>query len=224
MAKTNLKVEEPRSPQREALASAIANLGRAEDDLRLARAAAGKVRDRAWAAQDRLEALRSEHQTAPANPAGAFIAAMREGRDAGVAELVAPTKTREVAEADIQREIDALTTTRAALDRAIPDREKALSAAKSKLAGAVAEVLRSETDVPRLLKEAEAVAADIVAQRAMLMQLRSLLPAGAEKSAIESFIARPWLVNELNGQHPTGQAVRAAYEALLRDADAALGE
>ncbi len=131
MAKTNLKVEEPRSPQREALASAIANLGRAEDDLRLARAAAGKVRDRAWAAQDRLEALRSEHQTAPANPAGAFIAAMREGRDAGVAELVAPTKTREVAEADIQREIDALTTTRAALDRAIPDREKALSAAKS---------------------------------------------------------------------------------------------
>jgi hypothetical protein len=222
MAKTCLKITEPRSPQREALAAAIANVAQAESDLRVARSAAGKARDRAWAAQDRLEALREEHQAATDDPAGAFIAAMQEGREAGVAELEAPTKTREAAESDVQREIDALMATRAALDKAIPDREKALADAKNKLAGAVAEVIRSEVDVAALLAEAEAVAADTVSRRSALYQLQSLLPpTSEEKAAIGQFLSRLWLRQE-GSRHPAAQAITAARDALMRDADAEL--
>jgi len=224
MAKTSLKAE--RSPQRLALAAAIANVAQAEDDLRVARSAAGKARDRAWAAQDRLEALREEHQATSDDPAGVFIAAMVGGRDAGVLELEAPTKSRGDAEAEIQREINALKATREALDKAIPEREKALADAKSKLTGAVAEVLRSEVNVAQLVAEAEAVAADIVERRALLMMLQSLLPPCQEKSAVDQFLARKWLVHEGNGEyarHSAAAAISAARDTLMRDADVALG-
>ncbi|HEY8138774.1 MAG TPA: hypothetical protein VIF61_13105, partial [Methylocystis sp.] len=124
---------------------------------------------------------------------------------------------------EIAAEIEALQKTRAALAAAVIEREGAITYAKGKIKDAVAQVLRSEVNVAALLAEAETVAADILARRASLIQLLTLLPPGAEKSAVESFIARPWLANELNGQHPAAQSVRAGYDALLRDANAALG-
>jgi chromosome segregation ATPase len=222
---TPLKLVSERSPQREALALAIANVAQAEGDLKVARDAAGKARDRAWAAQDRLDVLREEHQTAPANPADAFILAMRENRVAGVAELEGPAKSHQAEEAAIQAEIDALSSTRAAIAAAIPAREKALSDAKSKLAGAVAEVLRSEIDVPTLLAAAEKAEADIVSRRCALITIQSLLPPSDAKAAVDRFLARKWLLHEGNGEyarHPAAQAITAARDALMGDADAAL--
>ena len=224
MAKTSLKAE--RSPQRLALAAAIANVAQAEDDLRVARSAAGKARDRAWAAQDRLEVLREEHQAATDDPAGVFIAAMVGGRDAGVLELEAPTKSRADAEAEIQREINALKATREALDKAIPEREKALAAAKNKLTGAVSEVIRSEVDVATLLAECDAVTQDLVARRSALLTLQSLLPPSEEKSGVDQFMARLFLRPEATGEylrHPAAAAISAARDTLMRDADVALG-
>ncbi|HEY8124527.1 MAG TPA: hypothetical protein VIF88_03795 [Methylocystis sp.] len=227
MKATPLKLVAERSPARVALATALAEHANAERDHRAAREAVEKARERAWSAQDRLAALQERPAEATANPATVFLAAIQAGREPSIAELEGPANTRAAEEASIQAEITALSKTRAALDAAVTEREGAIAYAKGKIRDAVAEVLRVETDVAGLLREAEAVAADIVARRAMLMQLRSLLPVGAEKSAIDSFIARPWLIHELHGgyvSHAAAQSVSRAHDALLRDADAALGE
>jgi hypothetical protein len=228
MAKTNnLKVVEPQSQERKALASAIANVAQAEDALRLARDAVGQARDRAWAASDRLDALREELRAATDDPAGAFISAMKEGREAATLELEAPTKSRADAESEVQREIDALNATREALSAAIAEREKALTVAKKQLTAAVAQVLLSEIDVSALLKEAEAAEAIIVGRRCELLEIQSALPASDERAAIYKWVARPWLIHEYDrthSAHPAAQAIIAARDALMRDADAALGE
>jgi hypothetical protein len=225
MVKTNLKVVEPRSPQREALAAAIAHLAQAEDALGVARDAKTKVRDRGWAAQDRLEALREEHRAAIDDPAAAYISAMKEGREAATLELEAPTKSRATAESEVQREIDALNATREALSEAIVDRDKAFAAAKSKVAVAVSEVMLSEIDVLQMLAQAESAAEDIVSRRCELMQLQSLLPASEEKAAIARFLSRQWLLQEYNNEHVfhhSALAIIASRDALMRDADAEL--
>jgi hypothetical protein len=220
-----MKVVESRSPEREVLARAIASLAQAESDLQAARGAVTSALERTWDAQDRLGALREEHRSATDGPAGVFIAAMQGGRQASAAELEAPSKTREAAEADIQREIEALRMTRAALDTEVVERAEVLSRAKLTLDGAVAEVLRSELDVATLLAEAEAATADIIARRCALIQLQSLLPASEEKAAIDRFLARLFLRAEREfACHPAAQALAAAAEALKRDADAALRE
>jgi hypothetical protein len=222
MTKPNLKLISERSPARAALATAIAEHANAERELLAAREAVEKARDRQWDAQHRLAALQERPAEATANPAMAFISAMQAGRDADVAEL-SPVNTRADEEAAIQDEIDALRKTRAALDTAVVEREAAISYTKVAVKDAVVEVLRGETDVARLLKEAEAEAATIVARRCELLQLRSLLPAGVEKSEIASFLARPWLLHELNGayvSHPAALAVSGTRDALMQDADA----
>jgi predicted nucleic acid-binding Zn-ribbon protein len=226
MTKTNLKAVIPQlSPARAALAAAIAEHANADRDLRTAHEAVDKARQRAWDAQDRLAAAHARPADATGDPATAFIAGMQEGRNAGVAELVAPTKTREAAETDIQQEIDALTKTRAALDESVRERESAAVRTRNDVKGAAAEVLRVETDVGALINEAEAAAADIVARRCALLQLQSLLPPSQEKKGIDSFLAHPWLAHQLNGafvSHPAAQSVSLAHDALLRDADAEL--
>jgi predicted nucleic acid-binding Zn-ribbon protein len=227
MAQPNLKLAGSRSPQREALASAIADHANAVRDHLAAREAVEKARERVWSAQDRLAALQERPAYATGNPAVAFIAAMQEGREASVGELEGPAKTREAEEAEIAAEIEALQKTRAALDAAVIEREGPIAYAKGKVRDAVAQVLRSEVNVAALLTEAEAVEADIIARRCALMQLASLLSPCAEKTALDTFLARPWIApaNHLSFSfHPEAQALAAAAEALKRDADAALGE
>ncbi len=227
MARTNLKVVDPRSPQREALASAIANVAQAEDDLRVAREAVDKARERPLDAQDRLAALQEQHAGATHNHATAFLAAIQDGREPSVEEIEGPAKSREAEEAEVLREIETLAKTRAALDEVIPAREKALATAKSKLTGTVAEVIRSETDVATLLAEAEAATADLTSRRSALITLQSLLPQSEEKAAVDLFLSRLFLRPEATGEylhHPASQAITAAREALMRDPDAALGE
>jgi hypothetical protein len=223
MSKPHMKLISERSPARVALATAIAEHADAERDLLVAREAVDKARERAWSAQDRLAALQERPAEATANPATAWLAAMKEGREASVLELEGSGDARKAEETAIQGEIEALRKTRAALDAVVVEREGAIAYAKGKVKDAVAEVLRSETDVGALIKEAEEAAANIVARRSMLMQLRSLLPAGAEKSAIDTFLARPWLLHELNGafvSHPAALAVSGTRDALMQDADA----
>ncbi|HEY8125913.1 MAG TPA: hypothetical protein VIF88_10895 [Methylocystis sp.] len=226
MSKTaNLKLVAERSTARIALAAAIAEHADAERGHRAALEAVEKARERAWSAEDRHAALQDRPAEATGNPAIAFISAMQGGREPSIAELEGPAKTREAEEAAITAEIAALSKTRAALDATVTEREGAIAYAKGKIRDAVAEVLRVETDVARLLKDAEAEAAAIVARRCELLQLRALLPAGAEKSAVDSFLARPWLLPELTGtfvSHPAAQAVSRDADALMRDADAAL--
>jgi hypothetical protein len=223
---TPLKLVSERSPQREALAAAIANAERAEADAKAAREAAVKARDRKWEVDDRLEALRQQHQAAPISPAEAYIAATRAGHDVGLAELEAPTKARAAAEADLQREIDALTKTRHILEEAASNLGEVISATKRKVEEAVAEVLRSEVDAAPLLAEAEAAQSVVVKRRCALIQLASLLPHGEEKAKIDRFLGRQWLsAVGVPGfaHHPAAQAIAASREALMRDADAALG-
>jgi predicted nucleic acid-binding Zn-ribbon protein len=226
MMKTNLKaVIPPRSAARAALADCIAEHDHAERDLRAAREAVDKARKRAWDAQDRLAAAHARPAEATGDPAAAFIAAMHEGREASVADLNGPANTREAEEAEMASEIQALQKTRAALDETVMERESAVVRTRNHLKDAVAEVLRIETDVARLLKEAETVTADIVARRCALLKLQSLLPASAEKTAIDLFLARPWLLQEFGGafvSHPAAQSVSRAHNALTHDADAAL--
>jgi chromosome segregation ATPase len=226
MKASPLKLVAERSPARLALASRIAEHANAERDHRAAREAVDKARERAWDAQDRFAALQARPSEATANPATAFIAAMQAGREADVAEIEGPAKQRESEEAVIQAEIDALTKTRAALDAAVTERESAVTHAKGKIKDAAAEVIRSEADIPRLLREAEAVAADIVSRRCELLELQSMLHASDERAAIDSFLSRPWLLHEHNrthSAHQAAQAVTASRDALMRDADAKLG-
>jgi hypothetical protein len=224
MAKTSLKAE--RSPQRLALAAIIANLARAEADAKAAREAAAKARDRKWELDDRLDALRQQHQAAPISPAEAYIAASRAGHDVGLAELEAPIASRAAAEADLQREIDALTKTRNILEEAASKLGEVIPATKRKVEESVAEVLRSEIDAAPLLAEAEAAQSVVVEKRCALMQLASLLPHGDQKETIDRFLGRQWLLPVgVPGfaHHPAAQAIAASREALMRDADAALG-
>jgi hypothetical protein len=222
MSKANLKLISERSPARVALSVAIAEYADAERDLRAAREAVDKARQRAWDAQDRLVSLGGRPADATSNPAVAWLAAMKEGREASVAELEGPANTRRAAETAIQCEIEALRKTRAALDEAVTEREGAITYAKGKVKDAVAEVLRVEINVVALLKEAEAVAADIVARRCVLLKLQALLPPSDEKRAVDDFLARPWLMHErdrTHSNHPAAQAVSLAHDALMQDAD-----
>jgi hypothetical protein len=225
MKATPLKLVSERSPARAALAAAIAEHANAERDHRSAREAVDKARERAWDAQDRLAVLQARPAEATANPGVAYITAVQEGREPSVAEIEGPAKTREAEEAAIQGEIEALVKTRAALDDAVIEREGAIIAAKGKIKDAAAEVMRSEINVAALLKEAEAAEAILVSRRCELLELQSLLPASDERAAIDSFVARPWLIHEHNrthSTHPAAQAVTASLAALMRDADAAL--
>jgi hypothetical protein len=226
MKATPLKLVSERSPVRVALAASIAEHANAERDHRAAREAVDKAREIAWNAQDRLAAMKARPAEATADPAAAFITAMQVGRQASVADLEGPAKAREAEEDAIQGEIESLTKMRVALDAAVIERESAIIAAKGKITDAAAQVLRSEIDVARLLEEAEAATADIVGRRCELLQLQSLLPASDERAAIDSFIARPWLIHEhdrTHSAHQAAQAVTASRDALMRDADAKLG-
>ena len=86
MAKPSLKIiETERDTSRSALAAAIAELRHAETDIELAHEAREKARDRWFAAEDALGALRKEGSKQ--SYADAFISSIRSGGDCDAATL-----------------------------------------------------------------------------------------------------------------------------------------
>ena len=144
---------------------------------------------------------------------------MNAGRDAGVAELEAPAKTRETEEAEIEREIEALGVARRVFDVAVKEGENFVWLAKRRVTDAVAEVMRTETDIAGLIAKAEAAQVEAIAHRSALLQLERLLPPGEERSSIAKFLLRPFESANF-ASHPAARAISAAFEDLSKDADA----
>ena len=212
---------ETRTAERSRLAASIANVTQVEGDLRAARDAADKASDRVWSAQARLAELRERPDNSHADTAAAFLAAMNEGRDAGVAELEAPAKARETEKSEIEREIEALSIARRVFDDAVKEGENFVWLAQRRLTDAVAEVMRAEADIAGLIAKAEAAQVEAIAHRSALLQLERLLPPGEERSSITKFLLRP-LESANFASHPAARAISAAFEDLSKDADAPL--
>ena len=91
----------------------------------------------------------------------------------GGAELFTLAKARETEEAEIEREIEALRIARRVFDGAVKEGENFVWLAKRRLTDAVADVIRTETDITRLIAKAEAAQGEALAHRSALAQLAS---------------------------------------------------
>ncbi len=212
-----------RDPSRAALAEAIEDASTARKNLDDARAAATNAERHVWRASERLDAFRKE--AGHIGRSEDFIASLASGVAFDVLEIDRP-------EADARAKVEAAEQELAAWRRArdvaqglIPDRKHVLEYAERRVVTAVAEVIRAAVDIDRLIREADEAAAMIVVKRAALMQLRNILPDGAEREAIREFLARPWLAHEGNGRwknHASVQSLSDAFQTLSQDADAEL--
>ena len=131
------------------------------------------------------------------------------------------------AEAEAQREIDALIATCAALETAVAERSRALETARRQVERAAAEVLLDAIDVEQLMRDAEAAQATVIGQHAVLAFLSSaLLGNSPERKAIAEFNGRSWLHADFANwpRLPAVAPFRVLAEALRTDPDAKLAE
>jgi len=211
-----------RTACREALAHAIDELAAAERAANDAIAAHAAAHERLWAARNRLDAIREANAAAPQEAGDAFLAAHRAGREASVAELTREDEERATVEAAAAHEIAALTKAREALEASLAHRRAAVERTRRRVDDAVRCVVATESDAPLLLRAAERAAAEIVARRSALLALAALLPAGESRQSIDEFLARPWLMGEVDGSctdHDAAMAWRDFGAALAHDAD-----
>ncbi|OAI28693.1 hypothetical protein A1351_11355 [Methylosinus sp. R-45379] len=213
----------PRDPARVALAEAIQDAVTARQNLDDARAAATTAERHSWRASERLDAARAE--AGNLGRPEAFIASLASGAAINVLELDRPAADARAKVETAEAELDAWRKARDTAKGLIPDRARTVEYAERRVTAAAAEVVRQSIDVDALLREAEDAQAAVVGKRAALIQLRNILPDGAEREAIQAFLALPWLAHEGNGRwkdHASVQSLSDAIQTLLRDADAEL--
>ena len=215
--------EYPQHGERGELAKAIAEKQQAAQMLADARSAEGRAREASFDAQHRADALRAEASKARADD-DAIIASVAGGAVANIIELErAGTKALEaINEAETEREAWKRTADRA--EQAIVARTDALASAEDRVKQCASAVLASEIDVEKMLAEAEEAAATIVALRARLMFVSSILPQDdSRRAGIAEFLGRAWLKNEDDDgwrKNPTVAPLSRALASLRHDSEA----
>ncbi len=225
MTKANLKLVETRDPAREALAQAIANREAAQAALNASHAAEESARDRRWAAQSALDAIKQRHAEQPVDGAEAFMTQFAAGHNIDLDELERPAAVRHAELVRAQRAIDTLAQVRESIESGMETKRRALEWAEIHVADAVREAIAASIDVESLIETALAAEAAAVAARAALAAVGRLLPNGASQKSIAEHLGRAWLAHEMNFSSsplPAGQRFHQFAAALEHDADAVL--
>jgi hypothetical protein len=207
------------SEARIALAEAVAGLNAADCALKDARAATTNATQRHRDARDVLDELR-ERPVSKAS-ADAVIAGLASG-SLDVLTLDRPQVELREAIEKAEREYAAWGSARDLAEQAIPGRQTAVAFARMKAESAARELVLAEVPIAALLGEAEAVAADLAAKRAVLRAVMSALDhTTPEAKAIDRFLS-PAPSDAFNGRaenHPAAQPWLAAFKALLNNPD-----
>jgi hypothetical protein len=236
-----------RSPERQALSSAISAVADAEQALDAARRSVTRAGD----AVRRAEGNLSEARSAIADARSRHLALLSEAATQGVPPT-SPAAVREARrrEDDELEEVELCRTAEAELRSRLPALEAALQRAHNHRVNCVDAVVRSAAE--RLIAECKAAEAELLRRRALLYFLRrphvmagealhGAVPspfvgehdftlAGerdrdfeAMKSVIDDCLHRPIFSNEANwNRHESVRPWIAARQALFTDPDAAL--
>lgn len=216
----NLKVIEPRTPAREALAQAIATADAARRHVQEAVAAAENAWQRQLEAMQRRDALLLE----PTQSGSGYdiIAALARGDCDVLAVERRQFETRDTL-ADAEREVAAWRRAKDEAKAEIPVREEAQYWADRTVKTCVGAVLTESGAIDRLRGEAERLQADLIARRVTLIFLEkhAELPA-EEKRQLSLYLSRSAVLPRDASQHEAAEVWAHAAEALKRDADAPL--
>ncbi len=201
---------------RAALAQAILRRDDVLKRLNAMRGAADRASEAVWDAQARLDAAR---------------AATAEAKDAQIESFVTgetalaqrPVREARAAETDVEDDIAVAREAVAKLKTTIEEQERALGYAERRIENAIGGVMAGA--VGGLLAEVEALEAALAAKRAVLFGfICPRLPPEAPEYAKLNMMALSESFVAPNRNHPALTPWKAAHEALLHDASAALPE
>ncbi len=226
MSRPNFKIlgESPvRTAEREQLAEAIARHAAALDAVRRVEQAHEAARETIYRLMDGLKAAKTAVEEAKAD-GDARLAAVALGElDANAATDAEAIVNRINADLDVARR------TTAALEQRAQREATEVERAREAIGKAVAAVVRSETNVAKLLTEAKKIQADLIARR---VELRFLYNGFLEdrESELRTFLLFENQLPAARGQaehgsfrsHNADAAWKASIAALAQDADAAL--
>jgi hypothetical protein len=213
----------PNDPHRAELATAIAAAASARKNLETARAAFTNSEAKMNEVYDELEKLRAVEPVTATQDHLAALAAADGAFD--IQALGMPGAEMRAKQEKYECDIAAWKHARALAEKAIPDLKLAVEYDDRAVEHAARAVMGKSFDIGKRLDEAELAAASLAEKRIELMYIRSfLLPEDDnDRHPIASFLSRPWLMDEVNEnwkRHPVVVAHKAAFEELLRDAEA----
>lgn len=208
---------------RQALAQAIAAAKRAKGVVDALERAESEGFEHKMSLNRRLAELRERHAEEQGDATDSFIASL-EGDALGVlATLDAPGEQRAREIEGVEREITAIARVRAEIEARIePARFKAADADRLVTERAKA-ALAASLDVDGMLRDAEVAADWLRRQRVIFLHLLSIMPNGPEREAVSHFLARPWLIAEIDESWKRDPALLSyvdAHKALCADANA----
>jgi hypothetical protein len=213
-------------PHRAELAAAIADAEAARKRLEIARTAAANAETHLYEAHGKLEELRKLAPENGSSPDRLLESLAAAGSNFEGSALEVPEEAARRAEAKVENDIVSWRRAHKIAEQAIPGRQAAVDCAGREVEKAARAVIGSSCDVGKLVADAEIAAAAIIDQRSRLMNLRTHLD-GDANAAVDNFLARPWLLHEMNGEwmnHPAAAQYRDAHAALMLDATAPLPE
>ncbi len=223
---SNLKVvvpPPPRSPEREALAIAIADRQAAECELAAAKMAAEQASRRKYAAENKLTEFRTARdEEAPGSFAADLIESVKSGADLDVAAIGQRDTEAKAREEELQNAVHIWGKSYAACEASIPGRENDLTWCDRKVLEAARKVVAAHPDVAQLLAEAKKVHDDLDRRRNELLTVLHLASGTPQAEEINGYLARGLLIDER--LFPICGEWNAAWQALLSDADTVLPE
>jgi hypothetical protein len=222
--------ERMRSPAREALAEAIAEVARFKGDVAIAEDAARRAKRLRWDCEAKLEDLTKEPERRAHGRN--FIASLAAGAPADAAVLE-PGPAREDAAKVVEREIETWRKTETACEQAAKDARSSLGFAETRLDGFADEVMRREsTTAAQLIDEVEKLQAWLIEKRVALrfFERRGLISDDVLAKRVKAVLSFSWFpmaggLGEFGrfNEHEIHLRWVAVREALKADADAPLG-
>jgi hypothetical protein len=234
MAKAKLKlVDAGRTPEREALAKAIAALTKVERDQKRRHDAVERARELVAGAKDKLAEAREAVEVAKSNAANRAIRATKKS---GASVDGAGTRKARLLEADAQDALDAAQTALERCEANISPYESLIGDRERRAVDeAVWAVIRVSSAPARVLAEAVAATEEALRARAALYQLHETRdpydrdapgPLGDIKADALSLLHRgsEFIDEHFASRHPGATMWKDAIEALCQDPDALLPE
>jgi hypothetical protein len=228
MSRPNLKLAGERSggsPEREQLAEAIERHNDARDVVRRVGEAREQADEVVYRVKDAMRAAEAALAEAQAGE-DAWLAAKALGEDAGISAADAEAAVTRAA-----NDLAVARRTRDALDERAAREAAEVERARDAVAKCVTAVAKSEAPAARLLAEAKAVQADLIAKRVRLRFLfNSDFIAEQDAAAARTFLLFENTLPTGKGQvehgnfdsHPAANIWKAALQELRENADAAL--
>jgi hypothetical protein len=214
----------PKSDAREELASAIEARERARKAVSDAQLAEEKSREHLYAARARVRELQAEASTP--RSADDLVAAIAGEGHVDILEMDKPAAEVLAALQVAERQVEAWRRACALAEQQVPIRQDALGRCEAKAKERANAALADAINVGELLAEAEQGAATIVALRAKLLFVSSILPRDdSRRAGIAEFLGRAWLQTEYDDgwrKNPTVAPLMSALAALQRDAEATI--